>query len=178
MNQRLRKLSAENLERMAKGLPMKMLRGRLGWRIPTAPPLPLQDIHPARHRNEESEGIILMSHAQHAKWGAHLIHIPNGGGRSASVRRTAAGKVVRYSVEAAKLKAQGVKPGVSDYLLTIPIEPWHGLWIELKANDGEEKEDQLKWLELQEGVGYAGCFAYGADAALDAITTYLSGRWP
>lgn len=177
MTLRLRRLSRENADRLAAGKPMKMLRGRLGiWR-PGDPELPLQDIHPARYRSEEVEGKSLMSLCIGMPWRSRLIHIPNGGGRPAKIRTRKDGTTVRFSVEAASLKAQGLKEGVSDYLLAQPTKWHHGLWVELKASDGSRTDEQESWIEDMISQGYAGCFAYGADAAFDAIRLYLSGKW-
>lgn len=163
MTLRLRRLSRENADRLAAGKPMKQLRGRLGIWLPGQPELPLQDIHPARYRSEEIEGRTLVTLSIGTPWQERLIHIPNGGGRSKR--------------EAASLKAQGVTPGVSDYLLAQPTKWHHGLWIELKASDGKRTDEQVEWIEDMISQGYAGCFAYGADAAFDAIRLYLSGQW-
>ena len=54
---------------------------------------------------------------------ALLYHIPNGGKRDRIV--------------AAKLKAQGVKPGVPDLCLPVPRGKYHGLYIEMK--DGKKQ---------------------------------------
>jgi len=169
------RLTIENIERLAQGKPMKMRRGRLGVWTPGHPPLPMRDIHPARYRSEEVEGKTLINMSIGAWWADRLIHIPNGGGRSATVRRTAAGKTVRYSVEAASLKAQGVRSGVPDYLLPISVGDKRGLWIELKASDGYPSDNQLQWAEFLIGQGYDVVFAYGADAAFAAIKRYLLG---
>lgn len=163
MSYRVRKLSRENADRLAAGKPMKMLRGRLGIWLPGQDPLPLQDIHPARYRTEEVEGRTLLTLAIGQPWRDRLIHIPNGGGRS--------------SREGASLKAQGVKAGVSDYLLAQPNRWYAGLWIELKASDGKLTDEQLAWLVDMAGQGYAACAAYGADAARTAIDRYVRGSW-
>lgn len=154
-------------ERAAKGLPPKMVRGRKGIWIPGEDKLPLQDIHPALYRNEEQEGRALWTLVQAGALGGvakrWLFHIPNGGGRSSVI-------------EGAALKAQGVRKGPSDYLLPVAIGKWHGLWIELKAVDGSPTEEQLEWIVGQRFAGYCGCFAYGADAACEAIRLYMQGE--
>lgn len=156
-------LTRENIERLAAGKPMKMRRGRLGIWLPGQPALPMQDIHPGRYRSEEVEGCTLMNLSVGKPWRDFLFHIPNGGGRSKR--------------EAALLKAQGVKSGVSDYFLAQPTMWHYGLWIELKASDGRCTDDQVEWLEKMMRKGYAACAAWGADAALEAINLYLSGKW-
>ncbi|GLX85086.1 hypothetical protein tloyanaT_13380 [Thalassotalea loyana] len=94
-----------------------------------------------------------------------LFAIPNGGKRD--------------SREAARLKRQGVKAGVSDLFLPIPMNGYSGLWIELKRPivKGQKKpstsESQLIWLERMERVGYKTVLAYGWEQAKDAIEAYL-----
>lgn len=62
-----------------------------------------------------------------------MLHVPNGGKRNAA--------------EAARLKAQGVKPGVPDIFLPIPRQGKHGLWIELKRREGGRlSEHQTEWI--------------------------------
>lgn len=92
-----------------------------------------------------------------------LFHIANGGARRKS--------------EAARFKAEGVKPGVPDLFLPVARGPWHGLFIELKRQKGGKlSKAQTVWLtELQE-QGYLAKVAYGwKDAAL-LIEDYLNGR--
>jgi len=170
MAARLSKLTRENLERLAAGKPMKMRRGRLGLWIPGQPELPLQDIHPARYRSEHVEAATLFGVARVAglangnRLDEHLIHIANEG--SASKAR------------GAKLKAEGLQAGVHDYLFAYPTSRHHGLWIELKASDGTASDDQIKFAKRMKAAGYAACFAWGADAALQAIRSYLDLSWP
>ncbi len=97
-----------------------------------------------------------------------LYAIPNGGKRNQR--------------EAARLKRQGVKAGVSDTHLPIPVGSFHGLWIELKKpfKQGQSKpkvtENQKDWLELVKRLGHLGVVAYGVDQAKHAIKTYLGDR--
>ena len=53
-----------------------------------------------------------------------LHHIPNCGSRGDSTRSR--------SITGAKLKAQGVKPGVADIFLPVARHGHHGLYIEMK----------------------------------------------
>lgn len=159
-------LARWNAERLANGQPIKTLRGRLGIWQPGDEPLPLQDIHPSRYRSEDAEGKVLWTDAQMGLLGPHvkrlLIHIPNGGGRSSAA-------------QGAILKAQGVRAGVHDYFLPMPVGNTPGLWVELKASDGKPSDTQLEWYAAMRDVGYAACFAYGAAAAADAIKRYTLG---
>lgn len=127
----------------------------MGWRM--------------KHR-EDMEQCALMQWARitrHnggmiADW---LIAIPNGGKRNAS--------------EAARMKKQGVKAGVSDLFLALPSKQFHGLWIEMKAPKtnaspaGKPTQVQLDWLDRMAAAGYAAQLCFGWQAAKDAITEYL-----
>ena len=90
---------------------------------------------------------------------ALLYHIPNGGKRDPK--------------EAAKLKAEGVKPGVPDIHLPVPRGGYHGLWIELKAGDNGTTRHQSWWLAQLEAQGYATMVCYGAKQAAEVLRNYL-----
>jgi hypothetical protein len=94
------------------------------------------------------------------KW---LFHIPNGGSRNI--------------IEATKLKAEGVKKGVSDYFLPFPMHRRHGLWIELKKNDKKTARitlEQQTWIDDMHMLGYAVTVAYGWSEAREEILSYLT----
>jgi hypothetical protein len=98
----------------------------------------------------------------------HLLHaIPNGS--------------ARHIVVAMKLKAEGVRKGVSDYFLAVPRNGRHGLYLELKAGGVGVKKGTKKAEQIQFGAdviaqGYAFAFAYGALEAEKIIEEYL-GPW-
>lgn len=92
----------------------------------------------------------------------HLFAVPNGGTRN-----------VR---EAVNMRAQGVRVGVSDYMLAHPSNGKAGLFIELKRSDktiSRLSADQAIWLARMERVGYATKVAYGAEEAIKAVEEYL-----
>lgn len=97
-----------------------------------------------------------------------LFHIPNGGSRSGR--------------EGVMLKAMGVKPGVLD--LFLPVMKFDGgdvrggLWIEMKAKNGREGEDQLKWIYAMRNAGYEARVAWSWEEAIEIIKDYLGGEWP
>lgn len=77
-------------------------------------------------------------------------------------------------VQAAILKAMGVKPGVPDLHLPIPSGRYHGLYIEMKALDGAPDSDQLRWAEHLKANGNAHAFCYGWKQATEVLTWYLN----
>lgn len=93
---------------------------------------------------------------------ALLYHVPNGGSR--------------HPVEAARMKAQGVKPGVPDLCLPAARHGCHGLYIEMKRKKGGVvSPEQREWLAALTAQGYRAIVCRGAEAAIDAIKEYLEG---
>lgn len=89
-----------------------------------------------------------------------LYHCPNGGSRNA--------------IEAARLKAQGVKKGVPDLCLPVPRGDYHGLYIELKRQkNGVLSADQKQWIENLRKQGYRVEVCKGFQSAADVIEEYL-----
>ena len=88
-----------------------------------------------------------------------MYHTPNGGSRN--------------SIEAAKLKAQGVKSGVPDICLPVARGTYHGLYIELKAGDNKASEKQKEWITALKEQGYFAEVITGWEQARKLITAYL-----
>lgn len=115
---------------------------------------------------EDQEQIALMSWAlyQQGKFPELklLFHIPNGGGRS--------------KAEAGRFKAMGVKAGVPDLCLPVPRNGFHGMWIELKREDGGRvSADQRHWLDDLREMGYLTMVCHGWLEASNMIMAYLNG---
>jgi len=89
-----------------------------------------------------------------------LFAIPNGG--------------LRNKVVAAKLKAEGVKPGVPDIFLPVPRGGWHGLCIEMKTKSGTVSKAQEGWLRALGGQGYNARSVSEWEEARHIIECYLS----
>lgn len=92
--------------------------------------------------------------------------IPNEGERTyATVRR---------------LKAQGMKPGVSDLFIFIPTRYHHGLFIEFKQAREYSPSERRKpsWIAQEmfqvnvRAAGYAAEFAFGCDHAIQILQRY------
>ncbi len=97
-----------------------------------------------------------------------MFAIPNGGKRD--------------KITGARMKAEGVKPGVPDVFLPIPRGKWHGLFIELKRmGDKEAKRakgtasgKQLEWKDSLQAQGYGVAICVGWQAATEVIKQYLT----
>ena len=72
--------------------------------------------------------------------GKMLIAVGNGGKRDA--------------ITGAMLKAEGVLAGVSDLILLIPNNRYHGLLIEMKTKTGRQSAAQKEWQKEVESLNY------------------------
>lgn len=72
------------------------------------------------------------------------------------------------------LKNMGVKAGVPDFILPIPNAKYHGLFIELKRKRGYKiSPEQQLFIDRVNLFGYLGEFAYGAEHAIEILSSYL-----
>lgn len=100
-----------------------------------------------------------------------LVHIPNER---------------KSKLEAIALKAMGVRAGVADYFLAVPVGGFVGMWLEFKARGctwSDVTADQRKWLTLMTARGYFATVGYGVDHAIALTQTYIVGQvrpehWP
>lgn len=111
--------------------------------------------------SEHQASLIRWAQLQRGKYPelALLFHIPNGG--------------TRDPVEAAHLKAQGVKKGVSDLFLPVARRGYHGLFIEMKRPHGRVSPEQQLFGDNVTKQGYLFHIAYGWEAARGALEWYL-----
>lgn len=74
-------------------------------------------------------------------------------------------------------KAEGVKKGVSDIFLPVPVMMsgciQHGLFIEMKSAKGRLSPEQKAWLDAMGKQGYATAVCYSWTEAAKAIADYL-----
>lgn len=90
-----------------------------------------------------------------------LHHIPNGGNRDA--------------IDGARMKEQGVKPGVPDLHLPVARGKYHSLYIELKREDrGETSDDQDWWIEELNQQGNFCEVCHGWESARRVIEWYMT----
>lgn len=113
--------------------------------------------------------------------GDFLVGIPNAGKRK--VKELINGK--SFCVEGKRLKAEGMKKGVSDLFLPFAYfslgcnEAFAGLWIEVKTKTGKLSLHQKKWIELMEekrgalSIRYRAKVVRSVDEGRQAIKEYL-----
>jgi hypothetical protein len=91
---------------------------------------------------------------------------------------------VRTARNGARMKAEGMRRGLPDLLLAVPVridcETWtHGLWIELKSAKGSVNPHQSAMHDLLRSRGYRVSVCRSTQDAIDTITTYLTAYpWP
>jgi hypothetical protein len=91
------------------------------------------------------------------KW---MYAIPNGGERNIAV--------------AGRLKAEGVKSGVSDVCLPVARSVFHGLYIEMKKPGGKESAKQIEFGEFLRIGNYRYECCDHWEKARDVIINYLN----
>lgn len=120
----------------------------------------------SRHNEEHRIQAALFKWAKYASSrhpGLKLMFaIPNGGARDA--------------ITGAMLKREGVKPGIPDIFLPLPVGDFHGLFIELKTAKGQPSPEQREWLTRLRNRGYAAVLCRGLDEAIDTISRYVAGQ--
>ncbi len=109
---------------------------------------------------EEQSQITVMRYAvkvPELKW---LHHIPNGGKRS--------------KTEAVRFKLAGVKAGVADLFLPLPIPGYSaGLYIEIKSTEGKPSKEQNEFLNDMNEAGYDTLVSHGPDPAIRELGLYV-----
>ena len=98
------------------------------------------------------------------KW---VFAIANGGSRGSDKRSA--------MIVGAQMKAEGVKPGVSDLFVPIPMQRLHGLFIEMKRADGGTVSPmQKEFGGFVHRQGYGFCVCYGWIEAAQVIMRWMS----
>lgn len=103
-----------------------------------------------------------------------LLAIPNGAKLPYGKRKDGS----RFSREAMKLKAEGLKNGTPDLFLACPKPGSAGLFIEMKRarkSLSRTSDDQKAMIERLRAVGYRAEVCYGWEAARDVLLSYLGG---
>lgn len=90
------------------------------------------------------------------KW---IFAVPNGGDRN--------------PITAARLKAEGVKSGVSDICLPFARQGYHGFFLEMKKPGGKESPTQKEFGAFLKSENYLYTMCDSWDKARDAIQWYL-----
>lgn len=71
------------------------------------------------------------------------------------------------------LSKMGVKRGILDFFIAIPMNGKAGLWLELKVGKGKLSPEQIEFIERNISRGYEAIAVWGEEAAKAVIVTYL-----
>lgn len=90
----------------------------------------------------------------------------------------------RHKAVAGRMRAEGAKAGLPDYLLAVRRGPWACLWIELKRPELRPKRGgrggvavkQSAWIDWLRSQGHGAIVAYGWIEARDVIISYLEQK--
>lgn len=115
--------------------------------------------------SEHQEQVTVIDWWRHACKGYGLpefalFAIPNGGARD--------------PITGSRLKAEGVRPGIPDLFLAAARHNQHGLFIEMKRQDGIQSARQKDVSTDLSYLGYGSWLAYSASEAIAAIKQYLA----
>lgn len=78
--------------------------------------------------------------------------------------------------QGAQLKRLGVKAGVPDICIPVPMGGYHALYIEMKSKTGRASMPQRQWIRTLRRYGNYADICYGADEAIALISHYMSGQ--
>ena len=89
-----------------------------------------------------------------------------------------AGGLVTTQKSARLLKTMGYQAGTPDIFIAIPVSPYAGLWIELKAESSTQKKGTSRQQEVLKRLrlyGYRAELCIGIDAVIQVIQDYFYG---
>ena len=124
-------------------------------------PVDGRPVGPSEH--QEQTAVINWWRLAHKGYGLPefaLFAIPNGGARD--------------PITGARLKAEGVRPGVFDLMLAAPKAKHAGLFIEMKVGANKPSPDQEAFHAHLVSAGYAASVHWNSGSAIDAIKAYLA----
>ena len=103
----------------------------------------------------------------------YMFAVPNEYGRRVTAQ------------QAARMKQQGVKPGVPDIWLPVPVlnrqldeDEALGLIIEMKSKTGPVRDSQKNYLEFLDGQGYNTHVCRDPEHAINLINEYMQRAKP
>ena len=130
----------------------RYVRGWNGWGRVTE----RRDIHRVSEHDAQVALFEWAAHVPELEW---MFAIPNGTRTSMGIAR--------------RMKAEGVKKGISDICLPLPRGGSCGLFIEMKSGTGSASPEQKAFITAMREAGYLAYICRGFDAARAVILQYL-----
>ena len=119
------------------------------------------DINRKRKNIEHTEQVKVVQHIRAFHPDVIIAAIPNGGDRTASERL--------------RLSFEGVLAGMPDLCVLEPKNGFHGLFVEMKTQDGVVSKEQTKIGLQLNAKNYLCLVARSAQDAINIIEEYLNG---
>lgn len=134
--------------------------------------LALKKSPPPLEREEQATYFGWLHYLKHdtVRVGEFAFAIPNGS--------YLAGDASRRAIQGAALRRQGVRAGVPDVCLALPVKPWHGLFLEFKrigAPRPQPGDDQSIWHARLRMMGFYVAVVFGFEQAKAITLEYLAG---
>lgn len=112
--------------------------------------------------SEHDEQVALFEWAATVPELQWMFAIPNGTRTSIGIAR--------------RMKAEGVRKGVSDILVPVARGGFHGLFVEMKSATGAATPEQREFIAAMRMAGYAAQICNGFEQAKCIIELYLAGQ--
>jgi hypothetical protein len=120
-----------------------------------------------RHEQEAYFGWLYYQRYEHERIWDYAYAVPNGAYRGHDHRKAA--------IQTDYLLRQGMKRGVPDVIIDIPVTPYHGLRIEFKRiGAAKPGDDQSMWHARLRKQGYYVAVCYGLDQAQAMTREYFN----
>lgn len=115
--------------------------------------------HPGNEEHNIQVACVRWFRAEYPQLAGLLFAVPNGGWRNETT--------------AAKLKLEGVLPGVADLILLVPSGGAGALMIEMKTTKGRQSEHQKAFQKEVEQMGYRYVVCRSYEDFVEQISNYL-----
>lgn len=132
----------------------------------SCPPNPIPKGPPDPRPEEHNEQVVFVQYLERVYPAVRFFAVPNAGQRHPAV--------------AAKMKAEGMSPGVPDMVIPTARGGYFGLYIEMKKQQRKgwpkptTRGNQQDWILYLYSEGYKAVVCYGAGEAITAIDAYMS----
>lgn len=117
----------------------------------------IKKVKPVQHESELQKACVTWFRLQYPQY--LLFSVPNGGSRNA--------------IEAKRLKAEGVIPGVADLQLLFGNGQYNSLFIEMKYGKNKQSGEQVNFQLycIKHNYKYAVCYSF--DEFVSLVSKYL-----
>lgn len=158
---------------MSKGSPIGVMERFLGnrakrnSRVPASPAIGFSE-------SRITQSCVRWFRIQYPQYAGVLIHPANEGARRTRVVETASGARV-ISTGGARLKAEGLVPGVADLLLLVPRKGFGCLAVEMKtpARSSRQSDRQVEWEKAVVKAGNRYVVCRSLEEFMAAVREYL-----